>query len=307
MPPGRAPWHCTAGAAVHGSAAMEMSVVATSEKDRSAGGMPPSLRLPRACGSVVVRAALRGGRTVLADLRQEGSAKVRFPRSHGPMLDATLLNTSGGITGGDRFSWQATAAPGAWLGLTTQAAERAYRARPGEIGRAAVALEAGAGARLDWLPQETILFDRSALERRLEANLAGRARLLVVEPVIFGRLAMGERISVIRFVDHWRIWRDGRLIHAETTRIAGAAELLARPALLGGAGAMATVLLAGEDAGALVGPVRRLLVGEAGASLVRPGVLVVRLLARDGWDLRRRLVPLLETLRRAPLPDMWRM
>jgi urease accessory protein len=83
--------------------------------------------------------------------------------------------------------------------------------------------------------------------------------------------------------------------------------LLARPALLGGAGAMASVLLAGEDAGALVGPVRRLLVGESGVSLIRPGVLTVRMLAGDGWDLRRRLVPVLEMLRRAPLPSMWRM
>jgi urease accessory protein len=138
------------------------------------------------------------------------------------MLDATLLNTTGGITGGDRFAWRATAAPGAWLGLTTQAAERAYRARPGETGQVAVTLELAAGARLDWLPQETILFDRSALERRLEADLCGNARLLVVEPVVFGRAAMGERIGAIRFVDRWRIRRDGRLVHAEATRIEGA-------------------------------------------------------------------------------------
>jgi urease accessory protein len=272
----------------------------------SAVGMAPPPRLPRARGMVAVRAELRRSRSVLADLRQEGSAKARFPRGEGPMLDAALLNTAGGITGGDRFAWHAAAAPGAWLGLTTQAAERAYRARPGETGRVTVALELGPGARLDWLPQETILFDRSALERRLDADLGGDARLLVVEPVVFGRAAIGERITAIRFLDCWRIRRDGRLVHAEATRINGSADLLARPALLGGSGAMASVLLAGEDAGALLAPVRRLLVGEAGASLVRPGVLTVRILAPDGWELRRRLTPVLETLRQAPLPSMWR-
>lgn len=264
-------------------------------------------QLPRARGVVAVRAELRGGRSALADLREEGSAKARFPRGDGPMLDAVLLNTAGGITGGDRFSWHAVADCGTWLGLTTQAAERAYRARAGEIGRVSVSLEISAGARLDWLPQETILFDRSALERRLDADLRGDARLLVVEPVVFGRAAMGERISAIRFVDRWRIHRDGALVHAEATRIEGSAELLSRPALLAGAGAMASLLLAGEDAGALLGPVRRLLVGEAGASLPRPGVLTVRMLAPDGWELRRRLIPVIETLRQAPLPSMWRM
>jgi urease accessory protein len=140
----------------------------------------------------------------------------------------------------------------------------------------------------------------------LDADLGGDARLLVVEPVVFGRAAMGERITAIRFLDCWRIRRDGWLVHAEATRINGSADLLARPALLGGSGAMASVLLAGENAGALLAPVRRLLVGEAGASLVRPGVLTVRILAPDGWELRRRLTPVLETLRQAPLPSMWR-
>ena len=224
------------------------------------------------------------------------------------MLDAALLNTTGGITGGDRFAWQAIAAPGAWLGLTTQAAERAYRARPARPGGSPSRSSVGAGARLDWLPQETILFDRSALERRLDADLAGDARLLVVEPVVFGRAAMGERITAIRFIDQWRIRRDGRLVHAEATAHRG----LGRPAGAAGAARRRAVRWracssAGEDAGALLGPVRRLLVGEAGASLVRPGVLTVRMLAPDGWELRRRLIPVLETLRQAPLPSMWRM
>jgi urease accessory protein len=262
--------------------------------------------LQRARGAVEVIAAVRDGRSVIADLRHAGSAKALFPRGDHARLEATLINTTGGIAGGDEFSYAGTAGEGAWLGLTTQAAERAYRARGSEIGRMTVRLAAGTGGRIDWLPQETILFDGAALDRRLEADLAADAVLLAVEAVVFGRAAMGECLARIRFTDQWRVRREGRLIYADALRIRDA-DALARPALLGGAGAMASVLLASPRADAMLGSVRRLLPEDAGASMVRPGVLAVRVLAPDGLALRRVLTPVLETLRPAPLPSMWRM
>jgi urease accessory protein len=283
---------------------MELAAIGTGASGRGAGTPLP---LPRARGTVTVEAVRRGGRSVLADLGQAGSAKALFPRGEGPMLDAVLINTAGGIAGGDVFSYAGRAGAGAWLGMTTQAAERAYRARPGEVGEISVRLGAEPGGRIDWLPQETILFDGSALRRRLEVDLAGDARLLAVEAVVLGRAAMGERLTGFGFVDEWRVRRDGRLVHAEALRLAGPTGGLGRPARLGGARAVASVLLAGAEAADLVAPLRRLLVGEAGASLVRPGVLAVRMLAPDGYDLRRRLLPVLELLRGAALPGMWKM
>ncbi len=270
-----------------------------------AGGKAATL--PRARGSVAIRARLRDGRSVIADLRQEGSAKALFPSSRGPTLEAVLLNTAGGITGDDEFDYTGDAGCGTSLGLTTQAAERAYRARTGETGRLTVRLSVAAGGRIDWLPQETILFDRSALARRLEVDLAGDATLLAVEPLVFGRLAMGERITALRFSDQWRVRRDGRLIYADALRFSGSATLLSRPGVLGGAGAMASVLLASHGADAMLDAVRRLIPNEGGASVVQPGVLAVRMLAVDGFELRRRLIPVLETLRQGPLPSMWKM
>jgi urease accessory protein len=163
--------------------------------------------LQRARGAVEVIAAVRDGRSVIADLRHAGSAKALFPRGDHARLEATLINTTGGIAGGDEFSYAGTAGEGAWLGLTTQAAERAYRARGSEIGRMTVRLAAGTGGRIDWLPQETILFDGAALDRRLEADLAADAVLLAVEAVVFGRAAMGECLARIRFTDQWRVPR----------------------------------------------------------------------------------------------------
>ena len=269
---------------------------------------PPALNRARGEARIAVRASARG--TELARLRQSGSAKAMTPRRSGEDLVAVLVNTAGGVTGGDRFDYGGEAEAGSALTLSTQAAERAYRARDGEVGRVSVALKAGEDARIDWLPQETILFDGAALARRLEADLAPGARLLAAEPVILGRPAMGEAVRSLRFTDDWRIRRDGRLIYADALRLIGdAREIAARRAVLDGAGAFASLALFAPDgeAEALLAPLRALLPETAGASLIRPGVLAARIAAPTGFDLRRALIPALELLRGAPLPTVWRL
>ncbi|WP_296423316.1 urease accessory protein UreD [Yoonia sp.] len=247
----------------------------------------------------------RGVASVIADLRQQGSLKALFPRAQGDALDVVFLNTAGGLTGGDRMRIDLVARAGVSVHVSSQAAERAYRAHPGQVARVDVGLEVAAGARVHWLPQETILFEGAALDRRLSVQLVGDATALIVEPVIFGRAAMGEVVRDLQFMDHWRIWRDGTLVFADTVRIMGNADaLLQRNAVAGGAGAMATVLLAGPTAAALAGLD---LPQDAGASLIADDLLLVRLLARDGFDLRRALIPVIEALSAAPLPRVWRL
>lgn len=262
---------------------------------------------PRALGEAGVAASLRHGRTRIARLRQSGSAKAMAPTVGAPpgALDVVLLNTAGGVTGGDRFAYGGEAGDGAWLRLTTQAAERAYRARAGEIGVITTTLTVGSGARFDWLPQETILFDGSAIDRRLTVELASDARFLGVEPLIFGRAAMGERLRRFRFTDQWRVWRDGVLAYADALRLDGRATLGRRPALLAGAGAMASLLYVGDDAEDRLEALRSILPSTGGASVVRAGVLSARILAEDGFALRRTLLPALERLADAALPKVW--
>ena len=271
---------------------------------------PIALKTPRAAGAVSVAAKRRGERTALARFRQSGSAKALFPRPTARtargQLDAVLLNTAGGVTGGDRFTYEATAEDGAWLRLSTQAAERGYRAKGGEVGRISVRMRAGVGARLDWLPQETILFDGAALERHFTVDLAETSRFLAVEPLVFGRRAMGERVRRLRLIDHWRITSAGRLLYADALRLIGdAAELLERPGVASGRRALATVVYIGADAATRLDHVRAALTGEAGASSPRPGVLVIRLLAPDSFLLRQALIPALAPLCDAPLPKVW--
>jgi len=258
---------------------------------------------PRARGAVRIVAGARG----LEGLRQEGSLRALFPRGR-IGVEACLINTAGGITGGDRFSVSATARAGARLILSTQAAERAYRAQPGQTGRLEVSLSAEPGAVLHWLPQETILYEGCALDRTLRISLAREARLLMVEPVLFGRMAMGEALRAARFHDRVEITRDGAPVYLDAVRLEGdIAAQLARPAVADGARAMAALVLVAPGAEAHLAPVRALLPATGGASLLGPDMLVLRLLAPDAMALRRSLLPVLDRLTGDTLPTAWRL
>lgn len=272
----------------------------------------PAMQRTSGSGRISVKAG--DGRTRLDRFYQEGAAKIRIPRRPGETgLEAVLINTAGGLTGGDRLAWDVHAGAGTALTLTTQACEKIYKASGGTAD-VAVRLGADDGATLAWLPQETILFDRARLARRLEADLAPSARLLAVEATVFGRQARGESVREALFCDRWRIRRAGRLIHADDLRLAGdAAATLALPAVTGGGIAVATVLLACEDAEALLAPLRALLAAcpqvHAGASFWRAagsGKLLARMVASDSIGLRKGLCPALALLNRgAPLPKIW--
>ena len=268
---------------------------------------PPRFQRIQATGRV--SAVFRDGRTRLERLYQEGAAKIRLPRLPGTPLEAVLINTGGGLTGGDRLEWNVEAGPGATVIATTQACEKVYRSSGGEA-RVTCNLKVGEGGFLAWIPQETILFDQSALTRRLEIDLAPGARALIVESAIFGRTAMGERVVRARFRDHWRLRVGGRLIHAENLAFDGAVDDILRERAGGnGAIAMATVLLIGEgaiemlpSAQALLGPQDGVSAWSVGGS----GKLLARLLARDGHALRQGLIPLMRLLNgEAGLPKIW--
>ena len=260
----------------------------------------------RASGALSVSCKQRGDRSVIADFRQRGSLKALFPRPQTDALDMVLLNTAGGITGGDRFDTAIAAGGQTTMTVSTQAAERIYKTATEEVGQARVALTLGAGARLNWVPQETILFDRARLERRLTVEMDETATLLLVEPIVFGRRAMGEEVSQVLFRDIWRVRRGGRRVFADNTALIGnCADMLDRPGVAGGARAMASMALVSPEADRHLGTLRNLLPLSGGASLPEPGVLHARILAKDGFALRRSLVPLIERLMNQHLPKVW--
>nr|WP_309085199.1 urease accessory protein UreD [Chelativorans sp.] len=249
---------------------------------------------------------LRDGATHLDTLYQEGCCKIRLPKAHDKALEAVLINTSGGLTGGDRVEWEAEAAPGSRLVLTTQACERIYRST-GEDALVSAKLRVGAGAHLDWLPQETILFDDSRLDRRLTVELEGDARFTAVEAVLLGREAMGEAARRAVLKDRWRIYRGGRLVHAEQTRLAGEDFEREGLSLLSGHNAFATVLAIGPQAEEKLAAVRRLLRPEIQAAASAIGErLILRILAPSGLMLRRTIIPAVALLSGAgAVPRLW--
>lgn len=267
----------------------------------------------RVDGSGRLGVALVGGRSRIADLYQRGAGKIRLPAANGVSLEAVLINTAGGMTGGDRLEWTVDVGADASAALTTQACEKAYRSTTGTA-RIRTRATVGTGGRLAWLPQETIIYDGSALERTLDVDLADGASALIVESVIFGRRAMGETVRRAHFRDTWRIRREGRLVHADALAFSGdATTSLPRAAVADGATAFATVLLVAPDAERHIEAARAILAIDGGASVWRIGgddapcgKLLARLVAKDGYDLRQRLIPLLALLNdEAALPRVW--
>jgi urease accessory protein len=283
--------------------------------------------MQRARGDGAITVATRGGQTELQRLHQAGQAKIRLPAVHdGNHVEAVLINVSGGMTGGDRFHWTADAGDGAQLVVTTQACEKLYRSN-GDVARSHAIIRAGDGARLAWLPQEAILFDGSAYERVIEADIAADARLLVLESAVIGRGAMGETVSWMHLRDRWRIRAGGRLVHAEDMLITGdPADAAAGPARLNGMTAFASLVLVSPDAKRHLAALRSLppVRGSASAaSHINPdqapgmmdaqgGKLVARFAAINGLALRRALIPAVEALTRDALgidglPKVWRL
>jgi len=243
----------------------------------------------------------------LARLHQRGAAKALLPRTHSSTHEAVLVNTAGGITGGDRYDYQCEAAASQVV-VTTQAAERAYRSSTDDIASVDVRLAARRSAALHWLPQETILFDASRLARRIEVDLDRSSECLVLESLVFGRHAMGETLQSCHFTDQWRIRVEGRLVHAESlslTEEIGA--ILAAPAGAADAQMSATLVYVGPRLEQLQADISAVLPSLASRAAIScwQGRLVVRLLAGETMAGKADLSRIIGSIRGQHVPRVW--
>ena len=264
----------------------------------------------RAQGKLILGFKRLGAVTKIDTLFQQGALKARLPRpQEATLCEAVTLNISGGVAGGDQLDTVVTLAPNAQVVLASQAAERIYRVL-GPAARIRTSLTVQDGARLDYLPQETILFDRFALDRALEIDLHGNAEFVGVEALLFGRQAMGETVQSGALRDHIRLRRDGRLVFQDMTRLEGGiAAQLQRRAVADGASAVAGLIIAGPKAEQKLDALRAVLCAApgvvAGASAF-DNMIFARLLAPDGASLRQCLISALEACRGSrKLPRVW--
>ena len=263
----------------------------------------------RARGALEASFRRVGARTEIVGPFETGGYRLRVPRSHDGSCEAVIVNTGGGMAGGDRAAFRFTAGLGTRATVTTTAAEKIYRAEAGAA-RVDVAIALAEGAGFEWLPQETILFDGSRLERTLAVEMAPDADLLIAETLVFGRLAMGERLVSGSLHDRWRIRRGGRLTLAEELRMEGEVTAsLDRAAIGAGARAAATIVLMAPRAEALLDAAREALDAAAGdvsaGASAWDGRLVVRALSASPARLRGAVAAALTALRGRPLPRLW--
>lgn len=251
----------------------------------------------------------------LADLHQQGALRVLRPRPPaGESFTAVLANTSGGIVGGDRLEVRAEVGAGASALITTQAAEKSYRSA-GPDARSDVSLHLADRAWLEWLPQETILFDGARLRRALCIDLARQARLIGGDVLVFGRRASGERFRTGLLNDRWEVRVDGRLAWADVLRLDTPEAQIEAPFGFAGAGAYGMCIYVAPDAADRLVLARHLteLSGlRAAATLVGP-VLIVRWLGAEPAAVRAALRHFWTAFRHAvrdlpaAMPAIWRI
>jgi urease accessory protein len=268
------------------------------------------LQRAEGCCRMVFGGSEKGTR--LMDLYQKSPIRVLFPGTTGSRLgEAVLVNTSGGIAGGDRLETSVTAIENASIAITTQAAEKVYRALK-ESAHILTTLKTRNAATLAWLPQETIVFNRTRLSRQTHVDIASGTELLALEWLVLGRAAYGETLSAATITDHWRFVKDGRLVWADSFRITDdVLSNICRKALLSDSTSIATLVYFGAES-----RVRLELVRDMASSLgchcavtFVGGLMVTRFAARASYDLRTALRRVLQHFGLAcgpfQVPKMW--
>ncbi len=281
---------------------MVAAVSIFSERPRADAILPGMIR---AAGHIRCRFTANPRRTEASELYEAGGYRMKFPK--GLLCEGVLINTGGGMAGGDSLSVDISLDAHAKAVVSTQSAEKIYKAQS-EASTSSVHLSLAEGSQLAWLPQQTLLFSGAKLNRRFRADIMPNSELTLFEGVIFGRGAMGERITEGAFRDSWRIRRAGKLVFADEIALEGKmADRLDRPAVGAGARAVATFLHLSPDAEARLDEARSALetcLCECGASAWN-GMLIVRFASIDPEALRQSATRFLNQFRAVPVPRVW--
>lgn len=269
-------------------------------------------------GRVKLVFGLSAGETRLKDLYQAAPMRVLFPsKATGDILSAALVTISGGLKGGDRMDVEVTVNAAAAVQIIGQAAEKVYRSNGSDTIFEA-RLDVAEDAWCEWLPQETIVFDKARLRRLTHVDVASGATFLGAEILVFGRTAMGETLDTGLVRDVWDVRRAGKRVWADALYLSGDIKTqLDNPAGFDGARAAATSILVADNADQYLDFVRNVLdeapEGVKCAATHVNGILVTRWLAFDAQALRDAFAVYWSAMRHelkglpAVMPRLWQM
>lgn len=267
-------------------------------------------QLQRSHGAARLAFANRDNRNSIVERYASAPVRILTPSVQGGIPEAVLANTSGGIAGGDTSHIDILVAQNAQALVTGQAAEKIYRSidMPASI-RTVIKIEDG--STLEYLPQESILFDGAKLNRAVNISLGARSCLLLSEMFVLGRWAMNEDFTRGIFLDRWSIDVAGQPIWREGLRIEGGLSSLSSSLGFANARALATIFYAGANAAEVLGLARDVIGPMGGATIVR-GMLVVRMLGNEAGMLKQQLGEIISIIRASALgrpaevPRVWR-
>lgn len=273
--------------------------------------LPAALFTPSWHAELELAYARRDERTIPVLRRHLGPLRVqKHLHAEGPgVCQHIIVHPPGGIAGGDRLGISAQVGEGAWAQLTSPGAAKWYRARSPAFQTLALRVEAG--ATLEWLPQETIVFSGAQAELSTRIDLAADARLFYWDVVALGRPAAAERFASGHFHAHLDIRREGRALWHERQRISGDDGLLDSSIGLAGQPVFATLIATGQLDPELLERCRELPSAVRGDLTQLPGLLVARCLAGEALHARAWLIDLWRLLRPALLgreavpPRIW--
>ena len=228
-------------------------------------------------------------RSIVSRCRHNGPLRVQKPfYPEDGVCHVYLLHPPGGVVGGDELSVSVSAGKGSAALITTPGATRVYRSA-GPLSTIKYQLNVEAGASLEWLPQDSILYGGSRLSQEMEVRVASGSRFCGWDITSMGRPASGDHYSSGEFDQGFRLYVDSLPVLMERQRWRAGQEVLEASWGLSGHTVLGTFygFPADDDILSHLRPrLEDISAGEIAVTLV-DDVLVVRALADDAVALRQ--------------------
>ena len=261
--------------------------------------------LERATGTL--KATIIGSGNRIGELYQKGSSRLFFPKNFSKTMECVLINTAGGITGGDKFKCSIKASEESSILVTTQASEKVYRAINGSA-EVETQLSISKNSKLVWLPQDTILFSESNLSRKIIIHIEDGAEFLAFDQIVLGRSAMGENIVKSNLHDNWKIYYRNKLIYFDQSGWKNNVPL--NCAGLKNIRSYASFFYVGPKVEAYeqkLKNIKQVIKNVYLGSSLRNDCLLVRMFGSDAKAIKDRAIHLLRDIWQLDIPNVWKV